>query len=187
VPSGNFGNITAGLYAKRMGVPFARFIAATNANDVVPRYFHSGAYSPQPSLHTLSNAMDVGNPSNLSRVLAIYEDDLEAVRRDVEAVSISDEDTLKEIRRTYQQTGYVADPHTAVGIFAARERFAPERNRTPAIITATAQPAKFRETIRQALDVEIPLPPDLQKATTLQKQTTKTTSEYRQFRKLLVK
>ena len=163
VPSGNFGNLCAGLFAGQWGLPVARFIAAVNANSVIPEYLQSGVYRPRPSLHTLSNAMDVGNPSNWERIRTLFGDDHARIAERLWSVSISDELTLETMRAVYQRTGYVADPHTAVGI-AAVERFRSERpaGRRPTLVLSTAHPGKFPEVVERALGIDIPPPPALQ-------------------------
>lgn len=186
VPSGNFGNLTAAAYAKWMGVPLKSLVAATNANDVVPKYLHTGTFAPQPSVQTLSNAMDVGNPSNLSRLQFLYGNDLSLLRREIEGVSISDEVTLKEIRQTYHRGGYVLDPHTAVGVAAARKLSSFHDEHSSFIVTSTAHPAKFPDVIQRAIDMEIPLPPSLQEALARRKQSTLISSEYEQLKELLL-
>ncbi len=159
VPSGNFGNLTAGLFAKKMGLPIERFIAATNVNDIVPQYFKTGTYTPRPAIPTISNAMDVGNPSNLVRMRALYEDDLEKLKQDVEAVSVDERETLDEVRRTYEKTGYILDPHTAVGVAAARRARSAMTGDLPSfIVLATAHPAKFAEVVRLVITARILVP-----------------------------
>jgi threonine synthase len=152
VPSGNFGNLTAALYAKRMGFGVGTLTAATNANCAVPDYLRTGRFAPAPSRPTYSSAMDVGDPGNWVRIEALY-DDLDAVRGDVRGVSVTDEETLSTIRETYETTGVVLDPHTAVGVHAARSR-----SGKPVAVAATAHPGKFPEVIRKAIgrDPEIP-------------------------------
>src|SRR6185295_4615135 len=113
-PSGNFGNLTAGLMARRAGLPVARFVAATNVNDVVPAYLETGRFEPRPSMVTLSNAMDVGHPSNFDRMLWLYGSDLDAMRRDVVGCRFSDDDVRATIRRVYEERGYLLDPHSAI-------------------------------------------------------------------------
>jgi threonine synthase len=186
VPSGNFGNLTAAVYAKWMGVPFGKFVAATNANDVVPQYFRSGVYMPQPSIQTLSNAMDVGNPSNISRLQLLYGNDIDKLRNDIEAVSCSDEDTMDQIASTYRKSRYILDPHTAVGVAAARRKMSTEDNDADYIVAATAHPAKFPETIHRAIGVDVPLPDSLQHMLSLQKKSSKLGKEYNLFRHMLL-
>ena len=113
-PSGNFGNLTAGLMAKRAGLPIARFVAATNANDVVPAYLETGRFEPRPSLATLSNAMDVGHPSNFERMLWLYGGDVDAMRGDIAGCRFSDDDVRATIKRVYEERGYLLDPHSAI-------------------------------------------------------------------------
>lgn len=186
VPSGNFGNLTAAVYAKWTGVPIRRFVAATNVNDVVPEYFRTGKLTPRVSLPTLSNAMDVGNPSNLARLQALYANDLECMKRDIEAISISDEETVVEMQRTYERVQRIIDPHTAVGAAAARKLKESGRIRSPLIVAATAHPAKFPEVVKQALGLDIPLPPTLQEALRRPKQSIRIRADYRQWRDLLI-
>jgi len=163
VPSGNFGNLTAGLMAKRMGLPIARFVAATNANDVVPAYLRTGRYAPRASVRTISNAMDVGAPSNLERVQALYGGNLAALRADVVGTTHGDAQTRDCIRETFARTGYLLDPHTAVGLLGLREAMAEGSAPEGAfgIVLATAHPAKFREELEPLLGEPIPLPPAL--------------------------
>lgn len=123
VPSGNFGNLTAAAYARSMETPIDSFVAATNANDVVPEYLASGTFIPRASVQTYSNAMDVGNPSNFARLQFLYKGHVESMRHDIQAESVTDEETIDEIRATYEQTGTVLDPHTAVGVRAARRMY----------------------------------------------------------------
>ena len=140
VPSGNFGNLTAGLLGLRLGLHRlgAKFVAATNANDVVPRYLADGIFEPQDSVRTLSNAMDVGDPSNLARIRHFYNDDVEALRRDVRGIVVDDEATREVIARVDRDHGVLLDPHTAVGWHAAERALALEEGDTVAIVLATA-------------------------------------------------
>lgn len=159
-PSGNFGNLTAGLMAKRLGLE-SRFVAATNVNDIVPAYLESGLFEPRPSLRTLSNAMDVGDPSNFTRIRYLYGDDLKALRQDVRGLRVDDEETRKTIQRIDQEYDYVLDPHTAVGLSALEQALSSEPSTTSGIVLATAHPAKFREVVEPILGRRIPLPQSL--------------------------
>jgi threonine synthase len=158
VPSGNFGNLAAGLLAKRVGLPVAQFIGATNANDVVPEFLRSGHLIPRASQHTVSNAMDVGNPSNFARILDLYDNDLQAIRRDILGCSFSDEETLHAMRDIQQRYGYTLDPHTAVGLLGwqsfAKQHHAPAQG----IVLATAHPAKFGEIVARAIGAQPEMP-----------------------------
>ncbi len=148
VPSGNFGNLTAGLLAHRMGLPVSRFIAATNVNHVVPDYLSDGNFHPKSSLRTISNAMDVGNPSNFDRMLDLYGNDHQAMARDILGAWFDDRQTRQAITEVWEQYGYLMDPHTAVGYLGCREHTADNEQ---GLILATAHPAKFPETITSLL------------------------------------
>lgn len=173
VPSGNLGNITAGVLAQRMGLPVAGFIAASNINDVLPEYLRTGSYRARPSVATLSNAMDVGDPSNFSRLLELHGHSHDAVSANVEGVVVTEEETRATIRDVYQQASYLLDPHSAVGFAAARRASASRQQGAqgpaaaetsarasglPHIVLATAHPAKFGEVIRQELGFVPELP-----------------------------
>jgi threonine synthase len=187
VPSGNFGNMTAGLFSKWMGLPIERFIAATNVNDVVPRYFKTGTYVPRPAIPTISNAMDVGNPSNLARMRALYGDDLANLKRDVEAVSVNDQGTLEELKHTYEKTGYILDPHTALGVAAARRvRSAMSGDLPDFIILATAHRAKFGEVIKTIIRAKLPIPDALATVLHRPKKAARVAGTYRAFKDLLL-
>ncbi|MGW8265406.1 MAG: threonine synthase [Longimicrobiales bacterium] len=160
VPSGNFGNLAAGLLAKAMGLPGVRFLAATNANDGVPVYLRTGSFKPRASRRTLSTAMDVGNPSNLARILYLYSGELTRLRRDLRGRSVTDEDTRSTIRRVHDQAGVVLDPHTAVG-FKALEKELEEVPGVVGVLLATASPAKFAEIVEPILGKALPIPPQL--------------------------
>ena len=166
VPSGNFGNLTAAVYAAQWGLPVAGFWAATNSNDVVPHYLESGALLPRASVATLSNAMDVGNPSNFERILARWDHDHASVRAHLEGCPIGERETLATMRQVHKQYGRLIDPHTAVGVAAARrlrERGATfGSDRAPIVVAATADPGKFPETVQRATGVAPPIPAALQ-------------------------
>lgn len=185
VPSGNLGNLTAASYAKFLGAPIGSLIAATNSNDIMSQYLATGTFHPHPSHKTLSNAMDVGNPSNLVRLRALYADDVAHMRKDIEAIRLTDNETLEEIRRTYQRTGYVLDPHTAVGVAAARRFLARTPASSPVIVTATAHPAKFPEVIQQAIQFAVPLPSQLQDALSRPKQSIRISARYGDWKEVL--
>jgi threonine synthase len=157
VPSGNFGNLTAGLIAKRIGLPVMQFVAATNVNDAVPEYLATGRYEPRPSIATVANAMDVGAPSNFERVQALYNGDLTALRRDIVGFAYEDARVIDEIGRVYQQHGYLLDPHSAIAWLALQDRLADEPNAC-GVFLATAHPAKFREVVEPAIGQHVELP-----------------------------
>jgi threonine synthase len=186
VPSGNFGNLTAAAYAKRMGAPIARLYSASNANGVVPEFFRTGSFRPRPSLQTFSNAMDVGNPSNFARLQALYGNDLDAMKNDIESTSVSDKETLVEMRRTYDQSGYVLDPHSAVGVAAIRKLRTSHSSSRPTIAVGTAHPAKFPDVVAEALRITLPIPKQLEEALRRRKESTRISADYEELRRLLL-
>jgi threonine synthase len=160
VPSGNFGNLTAGLIAKRIGLPIRHFVAATNVNDSVPVYLNSGHYEPRPSIPTVANAMDVGAPSNFERVQSLYNSDVAALRKDVEGFAYGDARVIAEIANVHRRHGYVLDPHSAIAWLALQDAL----TKDPAahgVFLATAHPAKFREIVEPTIGEPVPLPPAL--------------------------
>src|SRR5690606_26023837 len=163
VPSGNFGNLTAGLMAKKMGLPIHKFIAATNANDIVPQYLSSGNYTPRSSQQTISNAMDVGNPSNFSRIMHLYNHDYDAVKNDLAGYAFSDEETRAAMKEVFQEYHYTLDPHGAVGYLALKEYLKNETD-VAGIFFETAHPAKFMDVVEKTLRVKIKIPNALQEA-----------------------
>jgi threonine synthase len=165
VPSGNFGNLTAGLIAKRIGLPVRKFVAATNVNDAVPEYLKTGRYEPRPSIPTVANAMDVGAPSNLERMQFLYGGDLDALRRDVTGFAYDDRRIVTEIRAVYERHGYLLDPHSAIAWLALQEVLAGEPD-ARGVFVATAHPSKFREVVEPAIGKTVALPPVLAEAIT---------------------
>jgi threonine synthase len=159
VPSGNFGNLCAGLMARQMGLPVS-LLAASNANRTVPEHLETGRYRPRPSVATLSSAMDVGDPSNWERVQHLFGDDLAALRSALRWGSVGDEATRATLRELKAQ-GYLADPHAAVAYRVLRDRGRPGE---PGVFLATAHPAKFADVLEETLGVPVPLPPELAEA-----------------------
>lgn len=157
VPSGNFGNICAGLMAKKTGLPIARFIAATNSNDTVPRYMHTQQYSPFPTRETLSNAMDVSNPSNFVRILQLFNKDFNGLTDIFSSYSFSDKETLATIREVYNNHNYLCDPHGAVG-YLGLKNFMNKNDGYTGIFLETAHPVKFADSITDKLQIEVPVP-----------------------------
>jgi len=184
VPSGNFGNLTAGLFAKKMGLPIERFIAATNRNDSVPKYLETGKFRPHPSIQTLSNAMDVGNPSNFARILDLYEGDLERIRKDLYGVSFTDEQTKGGIRELVEEYQYVADPHGAVAYLGLRDY---QRNvkKTKGIFLETAHPAKFLEVVEPLVGRKVDVPSRLQEALDRKKVAIELPNDYDRLKAVL--
>jgi threonine synthase len=161
VPSGNFGNLTAGLFAWKLGAPIEQFVAATTVNDTVPRYLETGRYEPRPSTATLANAMDVGDPSNVERVRWLFGDDVHAMRRMIRCSVQRDEAVRVTIRRVFDNWGYVCDPHTAIA-YAGLDAVGDTAH--PTAFLATAHPAKFKEIVEPLVRAHIPLPRELAEA-----------------------
>lgn len=163
VPSGNFGNLTAGLIAKRLGLPVRLFVAATNVNDVVPEYLRSGIYAPRASVRTVANAMDVGAPSNFERIRAMYDEDLGRMREDLVGAAFDDATLVAEIGKVHRERGYLLDPHGAIAWLGLQEHLAAHPGAT-GVFLATAHPAKFREVVEPAIGATVPLPATLSNA-----------------------
>ncbi len=159
VPSGNFGNITAGLFGKRMGLPVKRFIAANNRNDIFYQYLKTGEYNPRPSVATIANAMDVGDPSNFARIIDLYKGSHEAICADISGAAYTDEQIRETVKRAYEETGYLLDPHGACGYRALEEGLKPGET---GIFLETAHPAKFLQTVESIIGREVAIPEKLQ-------------------------
>jgi threonine synthase len=160
VPSGNFGNLTAGLIAKRLGLGVRRFVAATNVNDVVPEYLRSGIYETRPSVRTVANAMDVGAPSNFERIRAMYDDDLDRIREDVAGAAFDDARVLAEIGEVDRRFNYLLDPHGAIAWLGLQQALDADPEAI-GVFLATAHPAKFREVVEPAIGRPVALPATL--------------------------
>lgn len=158
VPSGNFGNITSGLFGKKMGLPVTRFIAANNANDIFFNYLKTGEYCPRPSVQTIANAMDVGDPSNFARIYDLYEGSHSAVCADVSGATYADDEIAQTIKEVYSETGYLCDPHGACGFRALKEGL---HDGEVGVFLETAHPAKFRDTVEQIVGSEVEIPAKL--------------------------
>lgn len=163
VPSGNFGNLTAGLIAKRIGLPVKKFVAATNINDTVPQYLRTGDYQPKPSVRTVANAMDVGAPSNWERIQSLYTGHLDAIRSDIAGCAYSDAQVVTEIGRVYRRHEYLLDPHSAIAWLALQNAVEADPD-AEGVFVATAHPGKFREVVEPAIGRTVPLPRPLQEA-----------------------
>lgn len=180
VPSGNFGNLTAGLYAKSWGLNVDHFIAATNRNDVVPSYLKSSVYESRDSVQTYSNAMDVGAPSNFERMQQLYNNDVEAMRQDIRGVMVDDDETLKSMKMIAEEYNYEVCPHTAVGIKAAMDS-----NENNITVLSTAHPGKFTEVYEKAVGVKPVLPDSLIAVKDLEKKSSKISNSSKEFKKTL--
>lgn len=184
VPSGNFGNITAGLFGKQMGLPVSRFIAANNKNDIFYQYLQTGKYNPRPSVATIANAMDVGDPSNFARVLDLYKESHEAICRDISGTTYTDEQIRETVKTTYQQTGYLLDPHGACGFRALKEGL---KEGEVGIFLETAHPAKFLETVEDIIADKVTIPAKLQEFMKGEKQSLPLSKEFADFKAYLLK
>ncbi len=161
VPSGNFGNICAGIMAQKLGLPIEHFVAATNVNDTVPNYLIDGVYNPKPSKATISNAMDVGNPSNFIRIRELFNNDLKLLKRTFSSYSFSDTETRATMKEIYTNTGYVAEPHGAVG-YLGLKKYGLKENEY-GIFLETAHPVKFLDVVEATLPVQVKIPEQIQK------------------------
>ncbi|HKE34077.1 MAG TPA: threonine synthase [Candidatus Acidoferrum sp.] len=186
VPSGNFGNLTAGIFAKRIGLPVAKFIAATNMNDVVPQYLASGKFCPRAATATYSNAMDVGNPNNFPRLLDLCRGRLEYVQREIWGRAATDEQTLCEMKKVHERFGYLPDPHTAVGLFCWEAYKMEHAEPAQGLVLATAHPAKFADVVRKATGSAPPLPDRLAGYLKREKLSLQISSKYEDFRQYLL-
>lgn len=187
VPSGNLGNLTGGIIAKKMGLPVSKFIAATNANNVFTEYISNGVFVPRPSLKTISNAMDVGNPSNLARINELFNNDITLIRDVIFSSSFSDEETLKAINEVHDKYNYTIDPHGAVGYLALKNYLKNVSvNSSNSIIVETAHPAKFKEIVERAAGTRIELPPALADCMKKEKRAVKLSSEYESLKNYML-
>lgn len=183
VPSGNFGNITAGLIGKKMGLPIKRFIAANNRNDIFYQYLISGVYNPRPSIATIANAMDVGAPSNFARILDLYDNSYEIISKEISGCTYTDEQIAQTLKDTYAATGYLLDPHGAVGYRSLLEDL---DDNEIGIFLETAHPAKFKETVESIIGEEINIPTKLAAFMKGTKSTVKLSSAFPAFKKYLM-
>lgn len=183
VPSGNFGNITAGLFGKRMGLPISRFIAANNRNDIFYQYLQTGQYNPRPSIATIANAMDVGDPSNFARVLALYDNSHAAICQEISGATYTDAEIAEEIRRVYENSGYLLDPHGACGHRALREGLRPGET---GFFIETAHPAKFKDTVEEIIGQPVAIPQRLQDFMKGTKQSISMTNLFADFKTYLL-
>lgn len=183
VPSGNFGNITAGLFAKHMGLPVKRFVAANNANDIFYNYLQTGKYCPQPSKQTLANAMDVGDPSNFARILDLYANQWADIKADISGATYTDDRIREAMRQCYEATGYVLDPHGACGWRALKELLQPGE---VGVFLETAHPAKFKEKVDDILGTDIAIPERLQAFMRGKKQSVEMANDFDAFKSFLM-
>lgn len=186
VPSGNFGNLTAGLIAKRMGLPIKHLVASTNANDIVPEYLQTGIFTPKPSQATISNAMDVGNPSNFARMIDLYANDLNKIKSDITGYTFSDEETKQVLQEVYKTSNYTLDPHGAVGYLGLKKYLADNKEAT-GVFLETAHPAKFLEVVEETLKTQVQIPEKLKVFIKGSKKSIQCSNELNAFRVTLKK
>ena len=183
VPSGNFGNITAGLFAKRMGLPVKRFIAANNRNDIFLQYLKTGEYKPRPSVSTIANAMDVGDPSNFARVLDLFGGSHDAIVSEISGVSYNDLQIAETLKACYSETGYLLDPHGACGYRALKEGLADNET---GVFLETAHPAKFLETVEKIIGEKVEIPLKLQEFMKGEKKSLSLSKDFKDFKNYLL-
>ena len=184
VPSGNFGNITAGLFGKRMGLPVKRFIAANNRNDIFYQYLKTGVYTPRPSIATIANAMDVGDPSNFARILDLYGGSHEAISSEISGETYTDEQIRETVQKAYEETGYLLDPHGACGYRALAEGLKPGET---GVFLETAHPAKFLQTVESIIGTQVSIPEKLQAFMRGTKQSIPMSKDFTSFKAYLMK
>jgi len=186
VPSGNFGNLTAGLIAKKMGVPIYKFIASTNINAVVPEYLSSGAYQPRPSMQTISNAMDVGTPSNFVRMMDLYSSSLNLIKEDVLGCSYNDEQTRQAIKQIYAETKYIMDPHGAVAYLGLINKMNEDASVQAGVFLETAHPAKFFDVVNPIINSKVNIPHNLEVYLNRKKDVVELSTDYEDFKEFLL-
>ncbi|OJY90590.1 MAG: threonine synthase [Sphingobacteriales bacterium 40-81] len=186
VPSGNFGNICAGMLAYISGLPVQHFIAACNANNVVPRFLDNGNYEVRPAVATLSNAMDVGNPSNFVRVLELFNNNFINLKKILSGYTITDEETKATLKQVKKETGYLPDPHGAVG-YLALQRYLAEHPGEKGIFLETAHPVKFYDVVEPVINETVPIPDAIQQILPLKKHSVVMDAEYGLLREYLLK
>jgi threonine synthase len=160
-PSGNFGNICAGIIAKKLGLPIEHFVASTNANDTIPRFLEDGNYNPKPSVATISNAMDVGNPSNFVRIQEMYNNDLNAFEKDFSSFHFNDDATKIAMKNIFQNSQYVAEPHGAVGYLGLKKQMQTTKN-SIGVFLETAHPIKFLDVVEPVLGIKLTIPKQIE-------------------------
>lgn len=185
-PSGNFGNLSAGAMVQQMGLPIAHFIAATNLNQVVPAYLKTGIYSPKPSIPTIANAMDVGNPSNFVRLAHLYGDDYDRFKANVSGYFYDDDETRAGMKRIYDQFGYVSCPHTAIGIMGLQAYISQTENNFMGLALATAHPSKFKPLVETVLGKPVDVPERLAILADRIKQSIHIPAQYEAFKESLL-
>ena len=185
VPSGNFGNICAGIMSQQMGLPISHFVASTNVNDTVPRYLKTANYEPLPTKQTVSNAMDVGNPSNFVRIQKIFNNDIYRMKKNFSGYSYTDDQTKKALKKIFSKKKYIADPHGAVGYLGLQEYISTQKDDLYGVFLETAHPVKFKDTVEKTLNLKVPIPNRL-KETLSKKKVSIPIRDYNELRSYLL-
>lgn len=183
VPSGNFGNITAGLFAREMGLPIRRFIAANNANNIFYNYLKTGVYEPKPSVQTIANAMDVGDPSNFARIYDLYNGSHDKISSIISGATYTDDEIKAAVKQCYKDNGYILDPHGACGYQALKDNL---KKGETGVFCETAHPAKFKDTIENIINTEIEIPQRLSNFMKGKKQTVELSNKFDDFKTFLL-
>lgn len=183
VPSGNFGNITAALFGHKMGLPIKRFIAANNANDIFFKYLQTGSYEPKPSVQTIANAMDVGNPSNFARIIDLYKNRHDVISSHISGASFSDDEIREAMRQCFDDNKYILDPHGACGYMALKNGLNAGET---GIFCETAHPAKFKDTVEKAVGCMVEIPERLAEFMKGTKQSVKLDKDFKSFKAFLM-
>lgn len=184
VPSGNFGNITAGLFAREMGLPIRRFIAANNANNIFYNYLKTGVYEPKPSVQTIANAMDVGDPSNFARIYDLYNGSHDKISSIISGATYTDDEIKASVKQCFKDNGYILDPHGACGYQALKDNL---KKGETGVFCETAHPAKFKDTIENIIDTEIEIPQRLSDFMKGKKQTVELSNKFDDFKTFLLR
>lgn len=185
IPSGNFGNVCAGMMAQQLGMPVKHFVAATNVNDIVPNFMKTGTYNPKPSIATISNAMDVGDPSNFIRIRNIYKNNFEVLKENLSSYSFTDEETKEAMLKIKNNNGYIADPHGAVG-YLGLKKYQEANPNTYGIFLETAHPVKFLDVVVNTLNTSLEIPVQIKKVMDKEKKSIKI-SVYEELKGYLLK
>jgi threonine synthase len=184
IPSGNFGNLTAGLIAKRMGLPIQHFIAATNINDIVPHYLTTKEFSPRSSASTISNAMDVGNPSNFARMLDLFHNTHSEMKSLIAGYSFTDEDTRNAMKEVFKKSNYTLDPHGAIG-YLGLKKYQSQNPDSVGVFLETAHPAKFLDVVESTLQTKVEIPDGLRYFLSRKKTSIACNADFNSFKNLL--
>lgn len=186
IPSGNFGNLTAGLFAQKMGLPIHQFLAATNINDVVPEYLTTSIYRPRPSISTISNAMDIGDPSNFARIYELFNGNFDQIKAHMKGFAYTDKETAAGVKAIMENTGYLSEPHGAIAYLAIKDFIQTEKQTVQSIFLGTAHPAKFHDVVEPILGTTIEIPDRLKEFLTRKKEAILIDPDYEALKEYLL-